>query len=320
MEETADVLKASVPSATRVVAGLDGDPHTTDRSSDATAEEEALYLNRRHPLVANGLRMLERAATALAEESDRYEVTYPVLHLHTATEALLRGRLAMHWAEGHLAHPQRRPGQQPPCARGVRRPHAARGRRPRRSLVRHGHRGGTRRPPGFRVRTQPGAAVVRPRQRQPGGDPLPGPSRARPAARPGGDRHPRRAHGGRRRPVRACRTTLPAAGARGHGACPGGGRGTAGVRSHLGWRTRRSSSPARTAVSSRYRQGTTRSSVCCAGGISAPPPTTRPRTSPRWRSTSRSGARTAATTPSSTTPRPPHGPMPKSMCACTTAG
>ncbi|WP_329395249.1 hypothetical protein [Streptomyces melanogenes] len=98
MEETADVLKASVPSATRVVAGLDGDPHTTDRSSDATAEEEALYLNRRHPLVANGLRMLERAATALAEESDRYEVTYPVLHLHTATEALLRGRLAMHWA------------------------------------------------------------------------------------------------------------------------------------------------------------------------------------------------------------------------------
>ncbi|MFI1172725.1 hypothetical protein [Streptomyces melanogenes] len=69
-----------------------------DGFSDATAEEEALYFSRRHPLVANGLRMLERAATALAEEPDRYEVTYPVLHLHTATEALLRGRLAMHWA------------------------------------------------------------------------------------------------------------------------------------------------------------------------------------------------------------------------------
>lgn len=67
-----------------------------DRSSDATAAEEALFLGRRHPLVANGLRLLERAATALAEEPDRYEVTYPVLHLHTAAEALLRGRMAMH--------------------------------------------------------------------------------------------------------------------------------------------------------------------------------------------------------------------------------
>ncbi|GAA0594292.1 hypothetical protein [Streptomyces crystallinus] len=63
------------------------------------AEEEALYLNRRHPLVANGLRLLEHAASALAdEEPDRYEALYPVLHLHTAAEALLRGRLAMHWS------------------------------------------------------------------------------------------------------------------------------------------------------------------------------------------------------------------------------
>ncbi|MBD0741254.1 aminoglycoside adenylyltransferase domain-containing protein [Streptomyces sp. CBMA152] len=163
----ADVVEASAPGVTRMVAGLDGDPRTAvlslariwcilatgevrsksdaadwalehvtpehrevleyanqgvsgagwseelrarvrpcvdamvaeiDRYSDATAEEEALFVNRRHPLVANGLRMLEDAASGLAEERDRYEVTYPVLNLLTAVEILFRGRLAMHWS------------------------------------------------------------------------------------------------------------------------------------------------------------------------------------------------------------------------------
>lgn len=74
-----------------------------DRFADAEADEEALYLTRSAPLVANGLRLLERAAVALApapalaKEPDPYEVISPVLHLLTAAETLFRGRLAMDW-------------------------------------------------------------------------------------------------------------------------------------------------------------------------------------------------------------------------------
>ncbi|PKV82948.1 aminoglycoside adenylyltransferase domain-containing protein [Streptomyces sp. TLI_146] len=79
----------------RVRPCVEGMVTEIDRFWDATAEEEALFVNRRYPLVANGLRMLEHAAVALAGEPDRDEVAYPVLHLHTAAEALLRGRMAM---------------------------------------------------------------------------------------------------------------------------------------------------------------------------------------------------------------------------------